>query len=251
MDGTRVVDAAEFWSTDTAVESLVDRVRLVEYEAALLERAIRSVGGRDDVRSVAVVGVGAGRELAGLLEAIPHAEVVAYDVSQAMVEACRRRVRELGTDRVRVECGAIADLTAPNPFDLVVGFNAVMSYPQPASERARSFAGSIQLLRPGGVAAFVVQQRYGRPDWAVWFLLRKLATALPRVRFDPTNHLSVLDGTGVEVHHFSARELTAELRSAGYGDIECESVRAWSRRAGTHIPTRSPNPLVVIARRPA
>ena len=52
-------------------------------------------------------------------------------------------------------------------------------------------------------------------------------------------------------HHYTPREVSRALRTAGFGDVAVESLRAWARRTGHRIPGRSPNPLMVTAMRPA
>ncbi|MEZ5321865.1 MAG: class I SAM-dependent methyltransferase [Microthrixaceae bacterium] len=247
MRRARVVHAESFWSTETAVGSLIDRDTMTRYEARGLRDCVALAGGTSAVRRVGIVGIGAGRELPEIHAALPDAEIVGWDISEPMVDACRRRIADRSLDRCSAERGDVAELRDGGPFDMLVAFNAALCYPQPAGRRAAAFANTAHLLRPGGVLMAVLQQRNARPDWALWFAARRAIRRIGLLRVDPDDHLSVLDGTAVPVHHYSPGELRRMAAEAGYAEVRIESIRAMGRRLGFAVPWRSPNPVVMTA----
>lgn len=207
------------------------------------------------VRRIGIVGVGAGRELSTIRTLAPDADLVGWDVAPPMIDACRRRIAEAGIRRCVVNVASIDSVQVSEPFDVVVGLNAAYSYLADRSDRLRGFANTGDILRPGGVMAAVVQQRNGRPDWAVWFAARSLAARIGLLPpgSAPT-HMSRLGTFAVAVHHSTPSELRRELEASGFDGVEIASLRMWAAgdrtAASRRLPIRSPNPLIVLARRP-
>jgi SAM-dependent methyltransferase len=243
------LSAGEYWGRSEAVASMPAAAGALPVEEALLAEAVGRAGGTAAVRQVVVVGVGAGRELAAVRNAAPEAEILAFDISPAMVAAARREATDAGLDRVEVRVGDVAGEAprAERAADLVVATNAVLCYPEGRAARERAFAGLASLARPGAGLMLVVQQRNGRLDWAVWFAARGVLARLGLVAGGPGDRRNVRDGAALLVHHFGAAELRGHLERAGFVDPTVRSLRSWARGEGRAVPRRSPNPLVVTA----
>jgi SAM-dependent methyltransferase len=82
-------------------------------------------------------------------------QVIGADRSQEALESASRRAAELGLPNVTFELGDPAELRFDEPFDAVIGRYVLMFQPDPAG-MLRSL---LQLLKPGGIAAF------HEPDW--------------------------------------------------------------------------------------
>jgi SAM-dependent methyltransferase len=251
MAGPR--SAAEYWSSPEVVDAFVERNRApLPYEESLLTTAAQRAARDGALRRVHVLGVGGGRELPAVRAAAPDAELHAWDISEAMVDRCRRFVARSDLGAVHVRCGDLTDLPADvPPADLVVGVNAVCSYLTSATARARAAASMARLLRPGGAVAVVVQQRRGRPDWALWFAIRSFATRLRLAPGEPGDRINGHGDDRLLVHHYTARELRRMFHRAGFEEIELQSLRSWGRSRGRPVPTGSPNPLLLTAERGA
>ena len=183
--------------------------------------------------------------------AAPDAVIAAWDVSPTMVEAARSRVAADGLDGVEVGCADVADLLPDKgAADAVIAINAVLSYLVTADHRRRSVRATFGLLRPGGALAAVVQQRNGRADWALWFALRGLAARTRTAHGGPGDRTNVQGDMKLLVHHYSRRELVRTFTGAGFTDLDVLSLRRWARGHGDRVPLRSPNPLMLTARRP-
>ena len=238
----------EYWSLPAAVGSM-DRGRApAHYEDLLLADAVSLAGAPDAIRTVHVLGVGAGRELPAVRRAAPTARILAWDVAPGMVEACRRNLDGAGLGEVEVAARAAGDL-APDDgrAQLVVGLNAVLGYVVPAAERRRTVAALAAVLEPGGVLAAVVQQRRGRPDWAAWFLAHDALAAAHLIGSAPGDRWIGDDGPTVAHHHYTRRELVDLLAGAGIEPTRVGSLRRFVGPHGIRPPLRSPNPLVALA----
>jgi ubiquinone/menaquinone biosynthesis C-methylase UbiE len=200
------------------------------------------------VDRVTVHGVGAGRELSGIRSVVHPARILAFDLSQPMVDACRRHIERHGWDDVTAERAAIDDAPVPDgSVDLVIALGAVLGYGRTTTERAAMVADLRRQCRQGAGLAVVVQQRYGRPDWSVYFTVSSLLTALSLRSVGSGNRVSRHGDAGTVFHHYSASELTGLLRDEGFDDVRAEPLRQWARRNGQRVPLRSPNPLLVTA----
>ena len=150
---------AEVWSAGGLVDYYA-ALELREVEAHLLHAHRGSLAGR-----VLELGCGAGR----LTEPLSRtcADLVALDLSQEMVERCRRRCPE-----VRVEQGDLLDLSRfpSGGLDAVVaGFN-VLDYLSDAERRG--VLGELRrLLVPGGLLLFSSHNRHFRQRLAEAVLL--------------------------------------------------------------------------------
>lgn len=242
-------EARRFWSQRSQVEAFPVATGPLAYESALLRDAAGLAASTGPLRSVHVIGVGAGRELEGTRDAIPGVPIRAWDISEPMVDACRRHVAERGLTDVTVECRDITELTAGDgPADVVVLLNAVLCYLGDPATRRDAAAAVRLLMRPGGTLAAVVHQPNGRPDWAAWFAARGVLTRVGLLDGGPGDRRIRHGDASMLFHHYRPREMVGWLTAAGMPDVRVRSLRSWARATGHHIPVRSPNPLLVLAR---
>lgn len=246
----RILPAEAYWNEPASVHAMDRTDAVPAYEQLLVAEAVRRAGGAAAVRTVHVLGVGAGRELPAVRSAAPGARIMAWDVAEAMVRACRDRVARLGLADVEVAVRDVADLRpeADGTAQVVVAVNAMLGYPVPGSARTATAAAVHRLLAPGGVLALVVQQRRGRPDWAAWFAVHDaLAAGGALGGRDPGDRLTGAGGVVVPHHHYTRRELRRLLEGAGFGSVDLWSLRRFAGDRRLRIPLRSPNPLVGLA----
>lgn len=140
---------------------------------------------------VLIAGVGTGADLEFLPEGL---NVVAIDITPAMVERTRERAAMLGRD-VQASVGDAQALNFPNgAFDAVILHLIVAVAP----DGGRVFAEAARVLRPGGRA--VVFDKFV-PDASGVSLGRRLANVVTNALFsDVTRRLGpMLKGTGLDV----------------------------------------------------
>lgn len=242
-------ESREFWSQGSQVEAFPATTGALAYETALLVEAAALAATTGPLRSIHVIGVGTGRELAGTRAAIPAVPIRAWDISEPMVEACRRHVVDQGLTDVDVGCRDLTELTAADgPADVVVLLNAVLCYLGDTDTRQQAAVALRALLRPGGTLAAVVHQPNGRPDWATWFAARGLLARLGLLPGGPGDRRIEHGEASMLFHHYRPAELVEMLGAAGMDDVRVQSLRSWARRTGHRIPRRSPNPLLILAR---
>lgn len=239
----------DFWNDPDLVASYSSQQDALRYEIDLIETVTSEAASSQHVRLVHVIGVGGGRELRAIRDAAPDADIRAWDISSSMVEACRNTVRTQGLERIVVEQADVGDMSEAEPgADTVIALGAVLGYSTPSEQRESNFVKLRSLLRTHGTIAIVVQQRWGRPDWAAWLTVRSALAALGVVKGGPGDRLSRHGGEGILFHHYSRRELRRLCSAAGLENVRVESLRQWGRRQHLRVPLGSPNPLLVSAR---
>lgn len=123
-------------------------------EFALLQAA---VDGRDDAR-VLDLGCGAGHVSFHVAPLV--GEVVAYDLSEQMLEVVANTAAQRGLDNMRSECGAAERLPfADASFDFVFSRYSAHHW----SDLGLALREVRRVLKPGGVAAFIDVVSPGRP----------------------------------------------------------------------------------------
>lgn len=238
----------EFWEEPELVSAYTDAGSALAYELDLVIAATARSRLTGPVDRVTVHGVGGGRELGGIRSVVQPARILAFDLSQPMVDACRRHIDHEGWDDVTAECAAIDDSpVADGSVDLAIALGAVLGYGRTEAEQLAMVDDLRRQCRDGAALAVVVQQRYGRPDWSAYFAACSLLETLSIRSMGAGNRVSRHGPVGTVFHHFSAPELTGLLERAGFGDIRVESLRRWARRNHQKVPLRSPNPLLVLA----
>lgn len=245
----RLEPSETFWSRPELVAAYQDIGGALQYEIDAVAASAEAARRTGPVDSVHVLGVGGGREL-GAIRAITNARVIhAWDISEPMVQACRQHVTRSGWQDVIVNTSSIEDLERPGgeSADLVVALGAVLGYSTDESQRCRSVGRISSLLRDGGAFAGVVQQRNGRPDWALYFAARSLLERTPWCNHGIGNRRSRHGSGSVLFHHYTPAELIDLFAREGFTDVQVGSLRAWARQREATVPLRSPNPLVLTA----
>lgn len=150
-------------------------------------------------------GCGTGRLTADLVEALPHGQVVGVDVSQNMLQAARKHLKEFGS-RVSLLAADLKALPFCQVFDVIVStaaFHWVLDHDL-------LFASLYRALRPGGR---LHAQCGGGPNLA---RLRKRMCDLARsAEFAP-----YLAGSAEPWLFQDAQSMKCTLRRAGFVEIE-------------------------------
>ena len=180
--------------------------RVSDPQARWAEDVLERIEGSASV--VLDAGCGTGRVTELLLDRFPSADVIAVDVSSAMIEQARRRLERYGNRVTLVQ----QSLLQPIPFTVDAVFsNAVFHW---IDDHDRLFENLASALAPGGQ---LVAQWGGRGNVARLF--------------------EVVDRLGIPGPHprtFATAEETAErLRSAGFTDV-----RTWLNDEAAVFETR-------------
>lgn len=95
-----------------------------------------------------VLDVGCGDGTTAIPEAQRGADVLGFDIAANLIDAGRRRARELGLTNIRFQQGDACDLTGvpDRSFDLVISIFGAMFAPRPA-DVAKSL---VRVTKPGG-----------------------------------------------------------------------------------------------------
>jgi tRNA A37 threonylcarbamoyladenosine synthetase subunit TsaC/SUA5/YrdC len=116
----------------------------LQAQLVLASAPVLLTGARDrDVATILELGSGTGETAAVLLAAHPHAALFGIDVSEAMLEAARRRV-----PRAHFQPGRLQDPLPTGPFDLAASALAV--HHLTAYEKQDLFRRVARALVPGG-----------------------------------------------------------------------------------------------------
>ncbi len=157
---------------------------------------------------------GTGIVTEALHHALPDAEIVATDLNPAMLELASKRVC---FDRVTFEPADALDLPFDDDaFDLVVCQFGVMFYP----DKVRGNAEARRVLRDGGAYLVVIWDRIEN-------------NPASKLAMDAVSRLFAIDPPSffyrVPHGYSDPSEIERDLRAAGFGDIEVETVPAQSR----------------------
>jgi ubiquinone/menaquinone biosynthesis C-methylase UbiE len=179
------------------------------YAELLAERAARRKPKR-----ILETASGTGAVTAALAEALPHAEIVATDLNQAMLDVAAARV---SSSAVTFRQADALDLPFDDGgFDLVACQFGVMFFP----DKVKGNAEARRVLRDGGAYLFAVWDRIDRN------LLSHLANESMRKAFPDNPPQFMVRGP------FSYHEpewIERDLRAAGFEDITIETVTLTSR----------------------
>lgn len=239
----------QYWNRPELVAAHSGLPGLLDYERDAVMGAVAGASAAGLVRSVHVLGVGAGRELAGIRQVTTPARVHSWDISQPMVEACKEHIDAHGWSDVTVakatirEAAAVVDGTA----DVVVALSALLCYFPTAKERAENFRALRRMCRRGAGLAIVVQQQHGRLIWRPYFFGMAILerTGIRNRGFG--NRISSFNEVAVLLHHYLRQEVLGLLEATGFGVTSIRSLREWAVESGRCIPRRSPNPLIITA----
>jgi len=179
------------------------------YAADLAERSAALRPGR-----ILETAAGTGIVTAALAGALPEAEIVATDLNPDML-----RVAEGKLDSERVTFAPADAQALPYPdggFDLVVCQFGAMFFP----DRVAAYREARRVLRPGGTFLFNVWDRL-EANPASQAVAEAVAALFPD---DPPSFI----GRVPFGYHDKAR-IEADLRSAGFAEVEAETVAKRSR----------------------
>jgi SAM-dependent methyltransferase len=193
------------WRRSGRPEALADRFlagdmatveRSEAYVAALERERGRPLGEGDSF-----LELGCGTAGLAAVAARRAGDVVASDVSLRWLVLARRRLSDLGLDRVRLACfGAEQPPFPAGAFDVVAASDVIEHVPD-----QRAFvAGCERALRPGGLLFLATPNRFSlglEPHvrlWGVGWLPRRLARRyVQRLRRAPYDHVRLLSSFGL------------------------------------------------------
>jgi SAM-dependent methyltransferase len=188
------------------------QVQGMETTLAPIDEPLISALHLDRPCTIADVGCGGGGTTLEILRRAPAGSVVhGYDISPALIEVARSRIRSAG-DTISFDIANVATAPAPSrPYDRLVSRFAIMFYDDPPA----AFANLANWLAPGGRFAFAV---WDRPANNPWFstVREVVADIVDMPPLDP-------DAPG-PFRYGVADTLLGLLDRAGFGDLE---VRDW------------------------
>lgn len=244
-----ILSNEQYWSRDQLVRAHSDLPGALDYEIDAVRDAADRARSSGPVRSVHVLGVGTGRELADIRAATRPTRLFGWDLSQPMVDGCRSQIERHGWPDVTVELASIDDVPdlIDEPADVVIGLSAVLCYIPDDSGRRRTARAMRSMCRTGAGLALVVQQRAGRRPWVPYFAaIDSLERA--HLRHEGIgNRRSRYGDVAVLLHHYGRREIGDLLGTAGFERCNVRSLREWAADHDRAVPRRSPNPLIVTA----
>ena len=216
------------------------------------------------------LGSGNGRISQALAEAGRH--VTGLETNPGMLSLAQDRRRSLGQavqERLQYQSGDIRDFDIEGTFDYaIMPFTTIFCLNR--SEKKTCFKRTFEHLKPGGAFALDTYdpQVFDDPDWENDDVLEPLTTIIDGDRTIAISEMTVVDPIhqiarvtyGHQIHHEAGRrewveyaiehyycsveELTAQLKDAGFVDIE--SSTGFSQCAGQNDDER----VVLQAKRP-
>ena len=157
---------------------------------------------------------GTGIVTEALVRTLPEARIVATDLNQAMLDVAAQRVRP---ERVTFRAADAQALPfGDGEFDAVVCQFGAMFFP----DRPLAYREARRVLKSGGRFRFNVWDRLERNPVAA-AVAEAVAALFPD---DPPSFLS-----RTPFGYFDAERIEAELRGAGFAEVEWETVRLSSR----------------------
>lgn len=174
-----------------------------------------------DLREAQVLDVGGGTGGFAVRVAELGHRVTVVDPSPDALAILDRRSEESGvSDRVtgiQGDLATVADLVEPQSVDVVLCHGVLEVVDDPAA----AMAAITRVLRPGGALSLLVSQRHAA------VVARAMAGHFSQAQ-------ALLDGSttapaaAATPHRFTAEELTALLREAGFGQVELHGIRVFS-----------------------
>ena len=202
-------EQTEVRSAWTAIASGYDE-HVTPANMAIAEAALQRAGLRPDVR---LLDVAAGSGALSIPAARTGAEVLATDVSPAMIERLERRASDEGLSNLeaRVMDGQALEL-ADDTFDVAASQFGVMLFP----DLPRGLAEMVRVTKPGGRVLLVTM---GPPEDVEFlgFFLGAVETAVPDFPGLPT------DPPPLPFQVADPERLREELAGAGLTDVRVET----------------------------
>jgi ubiquinone/menaquinone biosynthesis C-methylase UbiE len=166
-----------------------------------------------------------------LAEAFPASRFSGFDISQAGIEAARRRATEAGLDNVTFEVRDAAALGLGESFDTITSFDAVHDQARPRD----MLAGIYAALRPGGTylcvepkASSHLPDNLGLPMGALLYTVSTMHCMTVSLAYDG-------EGLGAA---WGEQTASRYLRDVGFVDIEITGIR--DDRSNTYFLARKP-----------
>ena len=184
----------------------------MEATLAPLDEPLISALRLDRPCGIADVGCGGGATTLEIRRRAPAGSVVhGYDISPALIEVARRRIRSVD-DTISFDIANVAAAPPPSRlYDRLVSRFGIMFYDDPPA----AFANLAKWLAPGGRFAFAV---WDRPDNNPWF------STVRDVVADIIDLPSLDPGAPGPFRYGVADTLLGLLDGAGFGDL---AVRDW------------------------
>jgi ubiquinone/menaquinone biosynthesis C-methylase UbiE len=165
-------------------------------------------------RRILETAAGTGVVTAALAEALPHAEIVATDLNQAMLDVAATRV---SSANVAFRQANALDLPfGAGEFDLVVCQFGVMFYP----DKVRGNAEARRVLRDGGHYLLAIWDRIERNE------LSNLAHETMQRQFPDNPPMFMKRGP---FSYYDRDAIEADLRAGGFASVAIETVELKSR----------------------
>ncbi|UXA17225.1 class I SAM-dependent methyltransferase [Mycobacterium sp. SMC-4] len=172
------------------------------------------------------IGCGTGASTAALLDAAPHAEIVAVDGSAGMLEEARSKHWPDAVTFVHSRAENLADAGVTGPFDGILAAYLVRNLGDPDVV----LQTLCRLLRPGGVlAVHEYSVRDSRAATALWnAVCASVIIPAGRIRSGDAGLYRYLRRS---VNRFDgAREFQDRLRRIGFVDVQEMTVPGWQRK---------------------
>ena len=131
----RMVTNQEFWSATNIIETQDTHHTLHWYENYLLELIKKNK--MNKVEKIHIVGCGTGREIPGVRKRFPGAEIIASDISDKMIERCKRNLIKwkISEKITLINCEASELSLIHNNSDIIIEFNSILTYVLPLKNR--------------------------------------------------------------------------------------------------------------------
>jgi ubiquinone/menaquinone biosynthesis C-methylase UbiE len=174
-------------------------------------------------RAVLETAAGTGVVTRALAAGLPAtARLVATDLNEAMLEVARERVPRNRTVEWK-QADALALPFADKTFDVVVCQFGVMFFP----DKHQGFGEARRVLKPSGSFVFSVWDEIGTNEFAD-VVTQSLAELFPD---DPPRFLA-----RTPHGYYDAARIGAELRAAGFADVESAAIEHVSWSANSYEP---------------
>jgi SAM-dependent methyltransferase len=209
------------YSAYPCLQEQLDNESRPVYDATLIDKTLPVVPGLPERLEagidVADVGCGSGHAINLMAQAFPNSRFVGYDFSDDGVQRGRAEAAAMGLRNARFEARDVADLDAPESFDLITAFDTIHDQAQPRKVLTEIAAA----LRPGGTFLMVdiaassnVEDNIDHPLGPTLYTFSTLHCMTVSLALDG-------EGLGTAWGEQKAKELLAE---AGFDQVEVRRV---------------------------
>jgi SAM-dependent methyltransferase len=191
------------------------------HDAGLLDLVVPQVPGLAESLAagidVADVGCGSGHAINILARRFPHSRYVGYDFSPAAIASARAESAACGLTNTSFVLLDVAQLDAPESYDLVTAFDAIHDQAHPA----RVLSNIAEALRPGGTFLMVDIQASSRLEENVDVPWSAFLYAVSLMHCMTVSLASGGDGLGTV---WGNQIATRMLHDAGFDNVETKHV---------------------------